>query len=246
MKVTYLSRVPLNPLRRDTQKLLTNPQALHAAVLGGLPPAVQGRTLWRDEVRVLPSGATAVHVLALTPALPDWSALIEQAGWSGSEEGRGLVRSLDPLLELVVMGREFGFKVRGNPVSSTKAPSNPTASQRRALEQPGRRRGIRVAERTVEQQLRWFVQRSQPGNGTWGFALVDPEEPTVSVVAREHRSFLKGREERHRVTLDRVTYEGRLRVTDPERLRAVLITGLGGAKAYGCGLLTLAPIAGSH
>ena len=87
--MTYLSRVPLNPLRRDTQKLLTNPQALHAAVLGGLPPAVQGRTLWRDEVRVLPSGATAVHVLALTPALPDWSALIEQRSGLRCSEALG-------------------------------------------------------------------------------------------------------------------------------------------------------------
>jgi len=31
-------------------------------------------------------------------------------------------------------------------------------------------------------------------------------------------------------------------VTDAERLKEVLVTGIGHAKAYGCGLLTLAPL----
>jgi CRISPR system Cascade subunit CasE len=38
-----------------------------------------------------------------------------------------------------------------------------------------------------------------------------------------------------------VTYEGRLRIDDVDKVRTVLTTGLGKAKAYGCGLMTLAP-----
>ena len=52
----YLSRIYLNPLRTRTQSLLRNPQAMHAAVLGGLSrqPVVE-RVLWRLETSA-PSG----------------------------------------------------------------------------------------------------------------------------------------------------------------------------------------------
>ncbi|MDQ0745874.1 hypothetical protein QF034_000105 [Streptomyces africanus] len=45
-----------------------------------------------------------------------------------------------------------------------------------------------------------------------------------------------------RVTLSTATFEGRLRVTDPDTLRASLLGGIGPAKGYGQGLLTLAPL----
>jgi CRISPR system Cascade subunit CasE len=45
------------------------------------------------------------------------------------------------------------------------------------------------------------------------------------------------------VTLVTVTFDGRLEITDPEALRRTLTQGIGRARAYGCGLLTLAPIA---
>jgi len=42
------------------------------------------------------------------------------------------------------------------------------------------------------------------------------------------------------VTLATATFEGHLTVEAPEALRAALIGGIGPAKGYGCGLLTLA------
>jgi CRISPR system Cascade subunit CasE len=38
-----------------------------------------------------------------------------------------------------------------------------------------------------------------------------------------------------------VTFDGRLEVTDPDALRRTLTQGIR-AKAYGCGLITLAPL----
>lgn len=238
----YLSKIPINPLRRAGQRMVSNPHVLHAAVLGGLPPPA-GRMLWRDEVTHLPSGAVSCELLVLTPRQPDWSHLVEQAGWE-TPEGAPLIRDLQPLLDLVVGGREFGFRVRANPVASTKAPQSPPESYSRVMADGGPRRGMRVSLRSVSRQLDWFMARSNPDNARWGFVVDGGEVPSVAVAAREHRSFIKAREARRRVTLDRVTFEGRLRVTDPVRLREVLVDGLGGAKAYGCGLLTLAPVVG--
>jgi len=44
-----------------------------------------------------------------------------------------------------------------------------------------------------------------------------------------------------RVTLQTVTFEGIARITDPELTRRSLLGGVGAGKAYGLGLLTLAP-----
>jgi CRISPR system Cascade subunit CasE len=53
-----------------------------------------------------------------------------------------------------------------------------------------------------------------------------------------------GRVERKRsqLTFVSVLFEGRLRVTDPGKFRATLERGVGSAKAYGFGLLSIAPI----
>lgn len=240
--VAYLSKIPINPLRRGGQRMLANPQVLHAAVLAGLP-SEPGRVLWREEVRSQPRGPAQCDLLVLTPRRPDWSHIIESAGWD-TEEGAPLVRELQPLLDLVVSGRQFGFRVRANPVQALSTPANPTGSQRAAMDDTRRRRGIRVAHRTAGHQLDWFLTRTKPEDARWGFTVDTEPAPQVSIVAREHRAFVKGRDVRHRVTIDRATFEGRLTVVAPERLREVLVKGLGSAKAYGCGLLTLAPVSG--
>ncbi|MCE7081877.1 type I-E CRISPR-associated protein Cas6/Cse3/CasE [Streptomyces sp. ST2-7A] len=43
------------------------------------------------------------------------------------------------------------------------------------------------------------------------------------------------------VTMVTATFDGRLEVTDPDALRRTLTLGLGRGRAYGCGLMTLAP-----
>ncbi|MFJ4767622.1 type I-E CRISPR-associated protein Cas6/Cse3/CasE [Streptomyces uncialis] len=64
----------------------------------------------------------------------------------------------------------------------------------------------------------------------------------MSLTSRDVLRFSKHRDG-PRVTLSTATYQGRLRVTDPDALRHTLLHGIGPAKAYGRGLLTLAPLA---
>ncbi|WP_420719519.1 type I-E CRISPR-associated protein Cas6/Cse3/CasE [Streptomyces sp. NRRL S-481] len=65
--------------------------------------------------------------------------------------------------------------------------------------------------------------------------------PVVTIVSHDILRFRK-RPDGPRVTLSTATFEGRLRVTDPDTLRASLLGGIGPAKGYGQGLLTLAPL----
>ncbi|MBT2392365.1 type I-E CRISPR-associated protein Cas6/Cse3/CasE [Streptomyces sp. ISL-1] len=72
----------------------------------------------------------------------------------------------------------------------------------------------------------------------------------LSVRDRRDLSFDKSRDQnasgRRPVSLVTVTFEGRLEVGDPGALRGTLTQGLGRAKAYGCGLMTLAPLPGGR
>lgn len=235
----YLSRIWLNPLRTQTQRFLRNPQAAHAAVLGGLHrQPVAERVLWRWE----PDGPHRARLLVLTQTRPSWEHLIEQAGWPGADEQQYLVRPYEPLLDQVTFGREFAFRLKANPVSATRNPQAPSASQKEHLSAQVHPRGVRVAHRTVEHQLDWLIKRVPQ----WGFTLATGAEdlPAVRIIARDRISFSKRLPDGRpggRVTLQIVTFEGIARITDPELTRRSLLSGVGAGKAYGLGLITLAP-----
>lgn len=236
----YLSRIWLNPLRTGGQRLLRNPQAAHAAVLGGVGrQPVHERVLWRLEREDPHRG----DLLVLTQSLPAWEHLVEQAGWPAAGMEEPLVRPYDRLLDRVLEGREFAFRLRVNPVSSTRTPTKPSTSQQRRLAE-ARPRGARVAHRTINHQLEWLTQRIPK----WGFALLaEGTGPAVRVVGRERLSFarLGSGGARHQVVIQTATFEGRLRIEDRQRALASLLGGVGSGRAYGCGLITLAPISSS-
>jgi len=235
----YLSRIWLNPLRSQTQRLLRNPQAAHAAILGGLSrQPVSERVLWRWE----PDGPHRARVLVLTQSRPSWEHLIEQAGWPSADDPQDLVRAYEPLLDQVACGREFAFRLKANPVSATKHPDSPSPNHKERLAAQARPRGVRVAHRTAEHQLGWLAGRVPH----WGFSFTTGEDdlPAVRIVARDRLAFSKkGRDGSNgqRVTLQTATFEGIVRVEDPELTRHSLLCGVGAGKAYGLGLITFAP-----
>jgi CRISPR system Cascade subunit CasE len=64
-------------------------------------------------------------------------------------------------------------------------------------------------------------------------------EDSFEVKGQQWFHFLKGKERGKAVSLLAVTYEGVLRVIDPEHFCETLCHGLGRGKAYGMGLLTV-------
>lgn len=136
-------------------------------------------------------------------------------------------------------------------------PSNEQALRIKTEDDTARsRRGFRVAHRTAAQQLTWLLNRAErhgftipatttpPGIDTG--TTTDTEgtsipAPAVSITARDTLRFRKSNNGPH-VTLSTATFQGRLRITDTAALRTTLLTGIGPAKGYGQGLLTLAPL----
>lgn len=216
---------------------------MHAAVLAGLPmQPVEERVLWRLDVH----SSLRPALFVLTRSRPSWEHLTEQAGWPSSDapvDSQVAVRDYQPLLDRLRAGDEYAFRLTANPVQSTKRPLALTPTQRERSDNGSLGRSVRVGHRTVASQTAWLLSRAR----RWGFEIPassahDAEgepAPDVTVVGRERTSF------RHKpgdVVVQVVSYEGRIRITDAEVLRQAMLTGLGPAKAYGCGLITFAPI----
>jgi len=87
---------------------------------------------------------------------------------------------------------------------------------------------------TIAQQEQWLMSRQAND----GFKVVG-ETGTPTFLVRDRR-VLKFRGSTTNVTLSVATYEGLLTVTEPERFVHGLTHGIGRAKGYGCGLLTIA------
>ncbi|MDY6054508.1 type I-E CRISPR-associated protein Cas6/Cse3/CasE [Micrococcus sp.] len=230
--MSVLTRMVLNPATRGGRNLLFNRQAMHAAVMAAYSPdthaSMQGRPLWRVDQ----DGQR--HTLYLVgPREPDLTHVVEQAGWAG--EGWSSV-DYSPFLSRLRRGQQWGFRLTANPVHSVSSGSG--------------KRGKILPHVTPAQQTQWLKERSS----RWGFSLMDQEgQPVedgqdspllVTVTARRDERF--GRraegEERQKVTLRMAQFDGALQIEDPERLRTALTAGMGRAKAYGCGLMTLRPL----
>lgn len=260
--MTYLSRIRINPLRSRSRELLASPGTLHRWVAFAIPGSpAEERILWRLDS----DNPHRPQLFALTRSKPDWTHLVDEAGWPGSDGDHAIVRPYEPLLDQIAVGREFAFRLTANPVQNTTKPIKPTPAQAAqlatSLEEGRHRRGFRLAHRTAAAQLDWFLGRTQ----NWGFEIpasrtdqpapgldssVIPEEVhgwernpahEVRITQRRRHAFDK-RPGGPRVTFHSATFEGRLRITDASTFTARLLDGIGPAKAYGCGLLTLAPL----
>lgn len=231
--MTWFSSMALNPQKRGGRKLLGSPQAMHAAIMAAFLPGTAeagsreaGRVLWR-----LDRSGHEYRLYVVSPERPDLTHVVEQAGWLGQ-----IWDSVpyEQLLDRLVAGQQWGFRLAANPVGrgSTSGGQRP--------------RGKILPHVTPEQQEQWLMRKADAHGfhirGSAPDGLKD-SVPDLAVTSRSDDRF--GRREgenprsRSLVTVRRVQFDGSLIVTDAELLRSALINGIGRAKAYGCGLLTL-------
>lgn len=241
----YLTRFRLNLARSGTRRLLSSPQRLHAAVQSGFPELLPGaggsegqsRVLWRLDH----TARAEAYLYVVSPTEPDLTHLVEQAGWPHRAASSGdpgwQTHHYRPFLSRLAKGDSWAFRLTANPVHSA----------RRKDDEPLKR----TAHISTRHQLGWLLKRQEAA----GFRLLKREKPVTDRLEDQHEvvvhdrrdlSFAKSATPEGKrgkpVTLVTVTFDGRLEVEDPEALRRTLTAGLGKAKAYGCGLMTLAPL----
>ena len=220
----YLTSFDINRARRGAQKLLGSPHALHAAVLAGFPdpsPTETGRVLWRlDNDRHTPK------LVVVSPAAPDLTHLAEQAGWPTLQDS-WRVTPYQQMLDRIETGHRYAFRLTANPTHSIRDGNAGRGKPRGHL--------------TVAQQEKWLLTRQERA----GFQIderVDADDRLHHDLVVRDRKLLAFHRRETEVILRVVTYEGVLTVRDRDAFVSVLCRGIGRAKGYGCGLLTIAPI----
>lgn len=207
----YLSQLILNPASHMVQSERRNPYELHRTLMRGFCGS-------REEANVLHhldfnTYSGVITLLVQSTAAPNWQPLT-QIGQGQYLLASPQWKAIEPDLQ---NGRTFSFRLR----------ANPTIKKVRRNENGQRRNSNRVPLVHEDKQLAWLEEKAKQS----GFCLLDahinPEEKQTDYGKR--------------LTLFTVQFTGRLRITDPAAFQQSLIKGIGPAKAFGCGLLSLAP-----
>lgn len=232
--MSTLTRISLNPARRNGRKLLTNPQAMHAAVRASFPPGISeddARVLWRVDVH---DHESVLYIVG--PEKPTGAVIVEQAGWDSRP---AQTADYSRFLASLMKGQRWHFEIVANPTYS----------------EPNGKRGKVKAHVSARHQIDWLYKRAPQA----GFALAPrADDPCTDeerarwvasdapmVMERWTDVFGKGNEPRggrNQVRISKVRFAGTLEITDADAIRHALTHGIGRARAYGCGLLTLAPV----
>jgi CRISPR system Cascade subunit CasE len=114
--------------------------------------------------------------------------------------------------------------------------ANPTRSVREAHTGEKRGRGTRQAVTKREDLVDWMQRKAEAG----GFSI---DEATLRTSARPRDQFVKqGKPGLHHA----VEFTGTLRITDPATFLNTFQSGIGSAKAFGFGMLCIAPLKTSN
>lgn len=211
----YLSRIALNAKRRETMQALVIPPIMHGAVEKSFEGERQ-RNLWRVDWM-----GDNCFLLVLSGEQSDFTHLVGQFGYTNYKQGWE-TKDYRPLLTKLKEGDTWNFRLRANPTQSSFKEKD-----------EGTGRGKVHAHVTQDQQRQWLMKRSE----NCGFKL---NEQTFDVTHTQWEKFPNSRKGIRQVTIRTATFEGLLTITDLEQFKATLTTGIGRAKAYGCGLLTIA------
>ena len=234
----YLSRLRFDPRNPAAAVNLSRPYELHRTLLRAFPSAQKGgpgRVLFRAEPMPRARAMDAV-VIVQSEIEPDWL----QAG----SQLRDLLGSAP---ESRILPTIFGIET----VLRFRLRANPTVRRARLPDgtRDERRQRPRHALYNLEDQVGWLVRQG----AAHGFGLVesgatdwfDTNAPCAryDLMVRDEGTVLTRKKTENGVTRHHsVLYEGRLRVTDSSAFDRGLCSGIGPAKAFGFGLLSIAPV----
>jgi CRISPR system Cascade subunit CasE len=249
----YLSRLVLDLNCRQVWSELAHPYEMHRTLMRAfpqLPP--QEKTNAREKYGVLfradvEDYSHRVVVYVQSVVKPCWSFLDGVEGYllADAEPPNPGCKSIERAYGKLRAGQVLAFRLRANPTKRIWK----VAAGEEAL------KGKRVGLLREEEQVAWLVQKSlerergKPG----GFEIVMKEIPDrngnirqipqVTACCEGKQTGRKLQDTRkHAITHLAVRFDGLLRITDADAFRDTLAKGIGPAKAFGFGLLSVAAV----
>jgi CRISPR system Cascade subunit CasE len=213
----YLSRLMLNPRDRTVQREIANVYELHRTLMAAFPDDLPSdeRVLFRVET----DPRTGVPTLLVqSHTQPDWryletrgTYLLPASQWPPQIFTNPAVKSFT--LDLAA-GQTLAFRLRANVT----------------VKRDGSRHGLY----DEEDQRAWLTRKGERN----GFQPL-----RVTVIQEDNQISWKprGNDKRRKLTHFAVRFDGHLKITDPDKLWDAVQSGIGPAKSFGFGLLSLAP-----
>jgi len=223
----FLSRIHLDPRCREARRDLSDPYQLHSTVCRAFcepnRKCPEGEFLWRLEPETDPTGYP--RILVQSRSIPDWRG-IGVRGWLANAD-RPIDLKDRLKLDSLKIGQHFRFRLRANPCVT--------------------RDGKRLGLLRFEEQEAWVERKAQlHGFSLSRFASFDRAETSKGRVdvRISQEQILRGKEHTgNGIRIFSVLYDGILTVTEADKFRGALETGIGHGKVMGLGLLSVAPIA---
>lgn len=208
---TWLTKITLDPRSRYARNDLTNVVRLHKRLMTLVPDDLGEAA--RSTVGMLyrvDETRTDTQILVQTQVPPDPARLPKSYG-------RVDMRDIEPLLDALEVGLPVRYRLAAN------------ASKRlgRKADHPGKV----VALRGADADDWWIRQSFQHGLTLRSFTT--SSEGYARGKAKESKNTA-------RITHAVTRFDGLAIVTDPDKVRVAVRSGIGRGKAYGCGLLSVA------
>lgn len=207
----FLSKLLLDPQHRQVQKEMANRYELHRTLTAHFPNQK------REDIGLLyrvelPDGQIyqPISLLIQTHLEPDW----------GMIEGKGMLLEVPQVKQFEVDFRKdqrFFFRLHGNPTVRRKQPDE---------------KSKRVGLYSEEEQKEWINRKAKQS----GFLISDLRITDMGLLESLKRKNGKNFTISHLA----VRFDGLLQVNDPILFSKALASGIGSAKAFGFGLLSLA------
>lgn len=223
----HLSRLVPDMRSRRARSLIAAPGNLYGVLLeafaeppphhtGGGPDSTPSRGLL---FRIEPAGRDRpLTVLVQSPAPPDWQRFQFRCGDLFDPDHQPETKPFSPVLRA---GMELRFRLRANPTH---------ARVQHGLRPCGKRQGGKHLPVTGEAEQREWLERK-----------LGAVAELVDFRATDERDcHFRGRRDA-KARVRSVLYEGILRVLEPDDLLNLMATGVGRGRAFGFGLLSLAP-----
>ncbi|MGH2443825.1 MAG: type I-E CRISPR-associated protein Cas6/Cse3/CasE [Chloroflexota bacterium] len=235
--MTYLSQLSINPRNRKARRDLSDAHNLHRTVMSAFPQANGSPARERFGVlhRLDGTASDRPVVVVQSEVRPEWRSL--EPGYLRTAVPA--VKDVGGVYGSLRAGQELLFRLRANPTRRLSERS-PKLGKSKA--------GARVEIRSEEEQLAWLRRKAEQN----GFELLNvnqhgvgeasaaPEVPAVDV--RPHGQVTGSHGKGEKLTFGAVTFQGVLRIADSDRFQGALVHGIGSGKAYGFGLLSIAPM----
>lgn len=213
-RTATLTKIVANPSHQHVRQDLRDVQRMHHVLTTLACPPDFGPSS-RAAASLLyrvEHTATGLHILMQSTTQPDPARLTSGYAIAATTD-------LGPLLDHLDTGMHVRYRIIANP---TKCSSRGSGHR-------GERRPL-----AGDEAVTWWERKANNS----GLQL-DNIENTTHAKLTGNRS---KNGQSVRLTITTTTFEGTAHITEPAAVQDAILTGIGRARAYGCGLLSLAPL----